>query len=85
MARQPIDASIKRTADRRVDALPQDRRPLRERATQGSPDKAAGTVTQPISPGEAQPGDLNEQAGNLGGPVDIFPLNQGPARETSEG
>ena len=43
-----------RVEPRQVQRLPQDRRPLRERATQGSPDKAAGTVTQPISPGEAQ-------------------------------
>jgi hypothetical protein len=45
----------------------------------------ASTVTQRISPGEVQPGDLNEQAGNLGGPVDILPPDRGPARDISRG
>lgn len=82
MARQPLDQRIRPEAD---DKLPRDRRPPRQRATQRDDDVAAGSITSPISPGEAQPGDLNEQGGNLGGPVDIFPLNRGPARETSEG
>ena len=34
---------------------------------------ASGTITQPIPPGEVQPGDANELASTLGGPVDVFP------------
>lgn len=64
---------------------PPDHRPLRKRASQGRPDKAAGTVPRTIFPGEAQLGNMNARAGNIGGPVDVFPLNQGPARETTEG
>jgi hypothetical protein len=37
-------------------------------------DPAAGTVTSPVSPGEAQAGDRSELGANLGGPVDVFPL-----------
>jgi hypothetical protein len=40
-------------------------------------EKASGTVAQPIQPGEVQPGDENERASNLGGPVDIFPARPG--------
>jgi hypothetical protein len=38
---------------------------------------ASGSVAHPIPPGEAQPGDRNEQAAGLGGPVDVFPV-RGP-------
>jgi hypothetical protein len=34
---------------------------------------AAGSIDQPIQPGEYQAGDLSEQAQQLGGPVDVFP------------
>ncbi len=47
---------------------------------------AAGTVEDPIAPGEAQAGDLNEAGGNLGGPVDVFPGARGHRpRERPEG
>lgn len=36
-------------------------------------DPASGSVDSPVAPGEAQAGDLSEQAANLGGPVDVFP------------
>ncbi len=36
-------------------------------------DRAAGTIEEPIPPGEVQPGELNELAATLGGPVDVFP------------
>jgi hypothetical protein len=69
---------------------PRDPRPLRQRGMQrqgpeGGDDPASGSVESPVSPGEAQAGNLNEQAQNLGGPVDVFPLNKNPPRETSEG
>jgi len=38
--------------------------------------QAAGTVTSPVSPGEAQAGDRSEMAANLGGPVDVFPTRR---------
>lgn len=86
MAQSPVDNTMKRgTQDRPDDALERDPRPLRERGTSRSEDAAAGSVTSPISPGEAQPGDMNEQASNLGGPVDVFPLKRHPPRETTEG
>ncbi len=81
-SQHPVDTKGNPPTDRRDASLPPTRHGSPE---QGSPDQAAGTVTQPISPGEAQAGNLNEQAGNLGGPVDIFRLNQGSARETTEG
>lgn len=34
---------------------------------------ASGTIRQPIQPGEVQPGEMNELAATLGGPVDVFP------------
>jgi hypothetical protein len=86
----PIDSRIKRTPDRPDDELPRDPRPLRERGMQrqgpeGGDNPAAGSVESPVSPGEAQAGDMAEQASNLGGPVDVFPLKKHPPRETSEG
>ena len=48
-------------------------------------EKASGTASQPISPGEAQAGDMNEQASNISGPIDIRPGRRGPPRETAEG
>jgi hypothetical protein len=36
-------------------------------------DRAAGTVADPIAPGETQPGEMMEQAQLRGGPVDISP------------
>ena len=46
---------------------------------------AAGTIDSPIAPGEAQPGDLDEQAANLGGPIDVSPARGHPRRERREG
>jgi len=43
---------------------------------------ASGTIRQPIQPGEVQPGEMNEQAQNLGGPVDVFPA--GGRRKTPQ-
>jgi len=34
---------------------------------------ASGTIRQPIQPGEVQPGDTNELASTLGGPIDVSP------------
>lgn len=34
---------------------------------------ASGTIRQPIQPGEVQPGEMNELAATLGGPIDVFP------------
>ncbi|MBO1079404.1 hypothetical protein [Roseomonas haemaphysalidis] len=34
---------------------------------------AAGSVENPIPPGEPQPGDANEMASLHGGPVDVAP------------
>ncbi|RAI60147.1 hypothetical protein [Roseicella frigidaeris] len=46
---------------------------------------AAGTIDSPIAPGETQPGDLDEQAANLGGPIDISPARGHPRRDRREG
>lgn len=50
--------------------------PDTERAPEETPDAddtASGSVEQPIPPGEVQPGDMNELASTLGGPIDVFP------------
>lgn len=62
-------------------------RPLTDRQSRPAPgeDPAAGTIDHPIAPGEAQAGDLAEQAANLGGPVDVFPLRQRQRRERPPG
>ncbi|MBO1074241.1 hypothetical protein [Roseomonas marmotae] len=44
-----------------------------EEAERDADDTASGTVEHPIPPGEPQPGDINELAGTLGGPIDVFP------------
>ena len=36
-------------------------------------ERAAGTVANPIAPGETQPGEMMEQAQRRGGPVDVSP------------
>lgn len=41
---------------------------------QSGNDPAAGSVESPVAPGEAQAGDAGEQAQQLGGPVDVFPV-----------
>lgn len=41
--------------------------------TEAQDTDAAGTVADPIHPGEAQPGETMEQAQLRGGPVDISP------------
>ncbi|WP_235913854.1 hypothetical protein [Teichococcus coralli] len=43
---------------------------------------ASGTIRQPIQPGEVQPGETNELAQTLGGPVDVFPA--GGRRKTPQ-
>ncbi|WP_241665394.1 hypothetical protein [Teichococcus oryzae] len=43
---------------------------------------ASGTIRQPIQPGETQPGEMNELAQTLGGPVDVFPA--GGRRKTPQ-
>lgn len=45
----------------------------RKKPDPAPPEPASGSVENPIPPGEAQPGDANERASNLGGPVDVFP------------
>lgn len=63
-------------------------RPLSDRQSDpggSGEDPAAGTIDHPIAPGEAQAGDLNEAAGNLGGPVDVFPLRERSRRERPPG
>lgn len=64
-----------------------DHRPLSDRQSGPEPgeDPAAGTVDHPVSPGEAQAGDLSEQAANLGGPVDVFPLRDRQRKERPAG
>lgn len=43
-------------------------------AVTGEPrERAAGTIDDPIQPGETQPGEAMEQAQLRGGPVDIAP------------
>lgn len=60
--------------------LPRDTRPEAQRGQRRrggeeiGQDPAAGTITSPVSPGEAQAGDRSEMGANLGGPVDVFPL-----------
>lgn len=44
-------------------------------------DPASGSVESPVAPGEAQAGDLNEAASQLGGPVDVFPVRGRARRE----
>jgi hypothetical protein len=41
--------------------------------TAESTERASGTIDRPIGPGDAQAGDFNERASQLGGPVDVFP------------
>jgi hypothetical protein len=48
-------------------------------------DPASGSVESPIAPGEAQAGDLNEAAANLGGPVDVFPVRGRGQKERPPG
>ena len=63
----------------------------RERHDDGTPprpgadDRAAGTIDRPVPPGEAQAGDLTEQAQQLGGPVDVFPHPGRRRRERPDG
>ncbi|HYF08668.1 MAG TPA: hypothetical protein VD970_13675 [Acetobacteraceae bacterium] len=47
-------------------------------------DRAAGTIDNPVSPGEVQRGEPGEMASNLGGPVDVFPA-RGPQRRNRGG
>jgi hypothetical protein len=73
----------------RADA-PRDTRNATERAfprarENRGDDPAAGTITSPVAPGEAQAGDWVEQAQNLGGPVDVFPLRGRQRRERPDG
>ncbi|EFH12061.1 hypothetical protein ACFFMP_04170 [Pseudoroseomonas cervicalis] len=51
--------------------MPEDRKP--DPAPLEEEDRATGSVGQPIPPGEVQPGEMNELAATLGGPVDVFP------------
>lgn len=71
------------TPGRRPDGPARERRAERiDRAEE----PAAGTVEDPIAPGEAKAGDLNEAGGNLGGPVDVVPGARGHRpRERPEG
>lgn len=63
------------------------RRPLSDRQSGPEPgeDPAAGSIDHPVAPGEAQAGDMNEQASNLGGPVDVFPLRDRRRKERPAG
>jgi hypothetical protein len=36
-------------------------------------ERASGSIENPIPPGEVQPGEMNELAATLGGPIDVFP------------
>lgn len=51
---------------------------------QDPPERATGTITQPIPPGEVQPGELNELAATLGGPIDVFPGRQRKPQQSGE-
>ena len=64
-----------------------DHRPLTDRQSGPEPgeDPAAGSIDHPVAPGEAQAGDLSEQAANLGGPVDVFPLRDRHRKERPAG
>ncbi len=42
-------------------------------ATTETTERASGTIDRPIGPGDAQTGDFNERAAQLGGPIDVFP------------
>lgn len=44
-----------------------------EDADEAGDNRASGQIDDPIHPGEAQPGDMVEQAQLRGGPVDISP------------
>jgi hypothetical protein len=44
-------------------------------------DRAAGTIDNPVSPGEVQPGEMGEAAAARGGPVDITPTRKHPLRD----
>ncbi|MDB5372921.1 MAG: hypothetical protein JWP04_1563 [Belnapia sp.] len=71
-------------------APPADARHATERAhpaisQERGEDPAAGTIDNPIAPGEAQAGDLSELGANLGGPVDVFPLRGRARRERPAG
>jgi hypothetical protein len=75
------DNDPRRDRDQRgtTENMAEDKRPLAQRdqrrrgGEEIGEDPAAGTVTSPVSPGEAQAGDRGELAANLGGPVDVFP------------
>lgn len=50
-----------------------DERKTPDDGTAESTERASGTIDRPIGPGDAQAGDFNERASQLGGPVDVFP------------
>ena len=47
-------------------------------------ERASGSVENPIPPGEVQPGEMNELASTLGGPVDVFPGRQRKPAQSGE-
>jgi hypothetical protein len=51
--------------------------PARTEGQERGEEPAAGTVEDPVAPGEAQAGNLGEAAANLGGPVDVVPGARG--------
>lgn len=89
--RDPPEAAITPPEQRGVPARNAEeggrRRPLSDRQSGPEPgeDPAAGSIDHPVAPGEAQAGDMNEQASNLGGPVDVFPLRDRRRKERPPG
>jgi hypothetical protein len=73
--------------DQRGGAMPpQDDRRATQRAQrrihdEPGNDPATGSVESPVAPGEAQAGDLGEQAQQLGGPVDVSPVRGSNRKE----
>ncbi|ONG45624.1 hypothetical protein BKE38_26270 [Pseudoroseomonas deserti] len=58
-----------------------DKRPPKDEPQQ---ERASGSVEKPIPPGEVQPGEMNELASTLGGPVDVFPGRQRKPPQSGE-
>ncbi len=58
----------------------------RDRRDETGPEetRGAGTVNEPIPPGEVQPGETNEAGSTLGGPVDVFPVRRRKPSQSGE-
>jgi len=84
--RKPTDAMPRGDRDRPPhDDTRANQRAERRVGPERGEDPAAGSVESPVSPGEAQAGDLSEIGSNLGGPVDVFPLRGRRRKERPPG